>query len=226
MGSGVADQEVFDWQLEQQLNEEHRGGPYSQYEILNFGVAGYTGLQELWVFENDALSFHPNAVFYVAHQIEKEILVRNFADRLIRDIEIPYDYLVEIAERADVQAGMSQEDAERLLIPYADELLTWTYRRLVSISQENGVIPVWIFMPTMEIPVTQEVVNVLAEEAKEAGFVVVTLDDMYEGQDISSLIVAEWDLHPNAKGHRLIAENLYREILTNPDLSASFGIRP
>lgn len=226
MGSGVADEEIFEWRLEQRLNEEHQGGAYSKYEILNFGVAGHSALQELWAFESDAISFHPNATFYVAHQIEKEILVRNFADRVIRGIEIPYDYLVEIANRAGVQLGMSQEDAEKLLIPYGDELLSWTYHRVANTSREKGILPVWIFMPTLEAPVTQEVVTELANEAKEAGFVVVTIDDIYQGRDVRSLVVAEWDLHPNAKGHQLIAENLYREILNNPDIANSLDINP
>lgn len=224
MGSGVADNETFEWQLEQQLNKEQQGGAYSKYEILNFGVAGYSALQELWVFEKEAVSFKPNAVFFVSHQIEKEILVRNLADRLIRGVEIPYDYLVELGQKAGVKPGMLQEDAEKLLTPYGDELVSWTYRRVVETSREENILPVWIFLPTLEMPVSQEVVDKLANEARDAGFDVLTLDDTFKGRDIKSLIVAEWDLHPNAKGHQLIAKNLYQKILNNPELSNSLGI--
>jgi hypothetical protein len=35
MGYGVADEEDFDWLLEDRLNRENAGGQYAKYEILN-----------------------------------------------------------------------------------------------------------------------------------------------------------------------------------------------
>jgi hypothetical protein len=226
MGSGVANNETFDWQLEQRLNKDKTGGVYSNYEILNFGVAGYSALQELWVYERDSISFKPNAVFFVAHQLEKEIMVRNLADRIIKGVDIPYDFLVEVSKKAGVHSGMLQDEAERLLTPYSDEILSWTYHRVVETSREKGILPVWIFMPTLESPVTQEVTDELTKEAKDAGFVVINIEDIYKGRDIKSLVVAEWDLHPNARGHQLIANKLYQAILDNPVLYDSLGINP
>jgi hypothetical protein len=42
MGSGAADGEVFEAVLENRLNTEYGGEAYERYEILNFGVAGYS----------------------------------------------------------------------------------------------------------------------------------------------------------------------------------------
>jgi len=39
---------------------------------------------------------------------------------------------------------------------------------------------------------------------------------VYEGKDEIDLWVAEWDQHPNAKGHRIIADRLTRELLQRP----------
>ena len=52
----------------------------------------------------------------------------------------------------------------------------------------------------------------LTRVAEESGFIVLDLSDAYQNQDPDSLVVAYWDKHPNAKGHSLIAEDLYRKL--------------
>jgi hypothetical protein len=78
---------------------------------------------------------------------------------------------------------------------------------------EQGITPVWVFMPTLEAPLAEEYAAQLAETAEAAGFVLVDLSDVYDGQDLETLIVAEWDKHPNARANRLIAERLYQALL-------------
>ncbi|NJN43814.1 MAG: hypothetical protein HC806_03115 [Anaerolineae bacterium] len=48
---------------------DNNGDEIQNYEILNFGVAGYSALQELYVFEEDALKFEPDAVFFCSPSI-------------------------------------------------------------------------------------------------------------------------------------------------------------
>ncbi len=114
------------------------------------------------------------------------------------------------------QAGATREatkvENERHLQPIGREILSWTYRRIVETSRAHGILPVWIFMPTLEYPLREEIVTDLAGLAKESGFIVLNLSDAYENQDTESLVVAYWDKHPNAKGHQLIAESLYRAL--------------
>lgn len=225
MGSGVSNDETFEAVLEERLNSENMGTVYSEYEILNFGMAGYSALQELWAYESRALSFRPQAAFYVAHQLETDILVRNLADRAVRGAELPYEHLVDVINRAGVRTGMSSEEAERRLQPFGAELVAWTYQRFVQISQENDVLPVWVFLPTLEASVDLEIAQELEEEAVTAGFKIVSLADVYQGKDIRSLIVADWDYHPNQEGHKMVAVRLYQEILSTPELSQAFGIK-
>ena len=54
----------------------------------------------------------------------------------------------------------------------------------------------------------------LADLAAEAGFAIVNLSDVYDNQNREALRVAEWDWHPNAQGHRLLAERLYTALKT------------
>jgi hypothetical protein len=213
MGSGVADGEVFVQQLEDRFNRENTGEQYNQYEFLNFGMAGHSALQELWVFESQVLSFRPDAVLFVSHQREEDVVVRNLANRIQHDVELPYDYLYEVARRAGVEAGMAQVDIERRLRPYGPEIVSWTYERFVSLAHELGVEPVWVFVPILEAPPSEEEKVKLRRQAQEAGFITLDLSDVYEGYDATSLIVAEWDMHPNAKAHTLIAERLYQALV-------------
>jgi hypothetical protein len=218
MGSGVGDDEVFEAVLEVHLNELNDHETYEKYEILNFGVAGFSSLQELWIFEDQALSFEPAALFFVSHQIEEEVTVRNLVQSVTTGVEIPYDDLVEVAGKAGVQQGMSQSEGERLLKPYGEEILAWVYHRFVEIAGERGITPVWIFMPTLEFPLDAGEKTRLAGMAEEAGFITLDLADVYDNQDIGSVIVAEWDRHPNAKGNQLIAARLFKALQEKEEL--------
>ena len=53
----------------------------------------------------------------------------------------------------------------------------------------------------------------MMRHAKEAGFVVLDLSDVYKNDTLQSLSRSERDQHhPNAKGHRIIADRLYEEL--------------
>lgn len=209
MGLGVADDEGFEWLLEERLNREYGGDRYARYEILNFAVPGYSALQDLIVLEQRAVSFQPDAIFFMSHQRDEESVVQYLADRISAGADLPYPELVELIGRAGIAPGATKKEAERDLQPFGPELLSWTYRHIVEVSRANGILPVWIFMPTLEDPVQEEEVVYLAGLAEEAGFVILDLSDAYDNQDLDSLVVAYWDKHPNAEGHRLIAEHLY-----------------
>lgn len=212
MGYGVEDAEGFDPLLENRLNQENAGSPYTSYEILNFAVPGYSAIQDLIVFENKALSFEPNAIFFMAHQREEQAAVLYLAELISTEAEVPYPELMEIARRAGAEPGMTKAEVVRHLNPYSSEILSWTFRRIVEVSQTHGVLPVWIFMPTLEDPLHEEEIIHLTGLAAESGFVVLDLSHAYDNQDTNSIVVAYWDKHPNAKGHSLIADELYRKL--------------
>jgi hypothetical protein len=212
MGSGVADDEVFEGLMEARLNAEQAGNRYRAYEILNFAVPGYSALQELIALEQKGLAFRPNALFFMAHQREEEAVVRYLADRVSVGAELPYPGLLELVGQADVQPGATKAEIERRLQPHAGDILAWTYGRIVEVSRAQGVLPVWIFMPTLEAPLQAAERDHLASVAAAAGFIVLDLSDAYQNQDEAALVVAYWDKHPNAHAHRLIAERLYQAL--------------
>ncbi len=148
----------------------------------------------------------------MAHQQEEDSVVRYLVNRISAGADLPYPDLMELVGRAEIEPEATNVEMERLLKPLAPEILEWTYRRIAETSRAHGILPVWIFMPTLEAPLQEEEIIQLASLAEEAGFIVLNLSDAYDNQDLESLVVAYWDKHPNAKGHMLIAESLYRAL--------------
>jgi hypothetical protein len=79
-------------------------------------------------------------------------------------------------------------------------------------------VPVLIFLPQVRGGTWQEETPETLQIAKEAGFIVIDLSDVFDGEDLESIRLAEWDDHPNAKGHRLVADRLYQAIVQRPDI--------
>jgi hypothetical protein len=212
MGLGVADGEDFGWLLEERLNRENTVNQYAGFEILNFAVPGYSPIQNLMILEQKIVSFQPNTLFYVAHQREEEAAVMYLADRISAGADLPYPELIELARLAGAESAATKDENIRRLQPIRAEILSWTYRRVVETSRVQGILPVWIFMPTLENPLHEDEITQLTGIAHESGFIVLNLFDAYENQNLESIVVAYWDKHPNAKGHMLIAEDLYRKL--------------
>ena len=57
----------------------------------------------------------------------------------------------------------------------------------------------------------------MLDRARDAGFVVLDLGGIYRGIDGTELRLAEWDAHPNVRGHQIIAAGLYEAIVQHAD---------
>jgi len=216
MGSGVRREETFEAVLEARLNQQGAGGPAGCYEILNFAVYGYNPLFQATVLEKVA-TFQPRAILYVAHPEDSDRIVRFIVQTIRAGKHLPFDDLSAIVQRAGVEPQMPDRVATQRLAPLADEIMSWLYRRLVEDSRRHGIAAGYIFLPMVAETLRPPDVGRQIALAREAGFLMFDLSDVYVGSDRESLWVAEWDAHPNASGHRLIADRLYSLILQNRD---------
>lgn len=217
MGWGVADGETFEAILEQRLNHEWAGKPYAKYEILNFGVFGYQPPQQLVMIEK-ALQFEPQAVFYVATGREMSRAARYLIQAVQKGRAIPYDPLRAIVQQAGVTAQTEETTAIRRLAPFQGDILAWTYQYIVEACRARGVVPVLIFLPQVREGTWQEETAETLRIAEAAGFLVIDLADVYRNRDITLIRLAEWDYHPNTRGHQLIAEHLYTALQAKQDV--------
>ncbi|MEF8699893.1 MAG: hypothetical protein V5B33_11365 [Candidatus Accumulibacter sp. UW20] len=223
MGWGVGDGETFEALLEDRLNREPVSTAFKQVELLNYGIPGYQPPAQLATLDR-ALAMQPNAVVYIAAGREISRSADYLAEVVGKRMPIPYPALASIVERSGVRPDMDQAAALKLLQPQAAEILQAVYELIAQRCRENGIRPVWVFMPQVREGSWQEETPQTVRLATAAGFSVINLADVYEGEDKATLRLAEWDDHPNMLGHRLVADALYRALAADP--AALFGPAP
>lgn len=216
MGWGVPDGETFEALLEERLNQAPLGNGSRRFELLNFGVPGYQPPQQLTNFER-ASKLEPNVLFYVATGRELRRSAHYLAEVVRKGIAIPYPTLQAIVDRAGTQRGMDETQAQRSLEPHGAEILDAVYRHIADEARARGMRIVWIFLPQVRGGSWQEETADAIRLATDAGFTIVSLDDIYTGHPIEALRLSEWDDHPNGLAHRMIAERLYQELSARAD---------
>ena len=220
MGAGVADDETFEGLLETNLTDR-LGRPI---EILNFGVSDYEPARRALSLTQKAAAFSPDIVLYVAHA--NDFQVRHLALRYTSGTPRPYPFevLEQALDAADVTTSMSYGEVRERLKPYGKQIVRDLYAEMAEDARDLGAKPVWVYVPSIkryEGPKTDAAE--LRDIAREAGFLTISLEELFKGQDIERLWLREWDQHPNALGHRLIADRL-EEVLTDPDVARQIGL--
>ncbi|MBA2245336.1 MAG: hypothetical protein H0W11_10295 [Gemmatimonadetes bacterium] len=225
MGSGVPHEKSFEALVEEQLNREQAGGPYAHYEILNFAVSGYAPYHHALLMQDKVFEFEPDAIFFVSHRNDAGRVFANLSRMIPSGVAIPDAELAAILERAGVEPEMRRSEIDRRLRPHGDDLLRWSYRRMVHAARQQGAVPVWIMVPLISETsgkLTPQMEH-LQRLASEAGFVTWSLTEAYRGQDRQLLALATWDAHPSVGAHQLLADQLYQAVLANAQV---LGLEP
>jgi hypothetical protein len=206
MGSGVEEDADFETLIENRLNRDNTGKPYSKYEILNFAVENYNPMKQIWVLEEKALAFEPNAMIYVGHAGDDKRAARQLAKLVHDGVDPHYPYLRDLVQQAKATHDMPESEIARRIGPLAEELMTWTFRRLAETCRAHNIRPTYILLPQLGLSVDPEP---QLKMAREAGFSVLNVSDVYNGYDPKSLWASEWDSHPNARGHQMLAQRIF-----------------
>jgi D-alanyl-lipoteichoic acid acyltransferase DltB (MBOAT superfamily) len=234
MGTGVNDDDVFEAVLERQLNAQHGA---VRYEILNFSVAGHSLLQQMALLEERVFQFEPDVVILTAaspKHLEQHLLAHLTRSVLPLGIEIPfpelrailaaqgiekwggdglpvpYGALRTLSNRIGIPAVMPQVEAESRLRPVLDDIVAWLIQRAGATVREHGAVPILLGLDDVTATTSAGVPG--ADAARASGFVVIDMFDVYHAQPVEALRIAPWDNHPNATGHRMIADRLLVEL--------------
>ena len=233
LGTFVAEHEMFETVLEERLNRESRGRP--RYEILNFAVTNHSLTQELALLEDRVLDFDPDIVIVTIPSRGRFRSAEHLVSIVESGIAIPYDGLRAIA----AEAGLLDDMATGVPIPFATvrtllasvgvdtrmphaeahvrardlstRLTAWTLGRIAEVTRSRGIQPVLLALDNVIDPPRERIPELAM--ARETGFIVFDLLDIWEDGPQDSLRIADWDRHPNADGHRLIADRLHEELL-------------
>jgi hypothetical protein len=236
LGTFVGDDETFANVLEDRLNRDYP----ARVEILNFAVTNHSLLQELALLETRVLDFDPDIVIVTIPSQGRYRTAEHLVQVLDAGIDIPYAELRGIARSAGLLADMKTgvplpfAAARRLAatagidtrMPYNEALArardlspaitAWALQRIVDVTTERDIRPVLLALDNVMDPPPAEIPEI--GMARQAGFVVFDLLDVYQNEAHELLRVAPWDKHPNAHGHRLIADRLHDELRTHRQL--------
>jgi hypothetical protein len=218
-GNGVKENETYENLVEDRLNHELPDLHYSRYEILNMSL-GNTGLfQRLLRLEQQGFQFKPDVAILSVSAVDQPFFARHLSRALSLGIEPPPGYR-EIVERVTRKAGingkMPKLMIERRLQPYMGELYEWTFHRFAQQCEQHGIYPLVVYRPEpvdfggRDQTERSEVIGL----ARAAGLEVIDLSPAFDlVTNRNTLVIAKWDHHTNALGHRLLADKLYEGLV-------------
>jgi hypothetical protein len=136
-------------------------------------------------------------------------------------LSVPYAPLLALVRAMGADAVMPRVEAESRLDPIVDDMIAWSIRRAGDAARQSGAVPVLLGLDDVATKPPTRVPGSAA--AAENGFVVIDLYNVFQGHDHATLRLASWDEHPNAAGHRLIANRLLQELHRN-DAALKLGL--
>lgn len=210
MGLNVDDGEPFESALEERMNRELSGRFHARYEILNFGVNGYNPPTQVAVLDKKVLGFKPDALVLVVHLQDSFFAVQRFAKSLRKGIEPMDDALRRIAQDANIDARTPERRAEKRLAAHWPRLYEWAFGQIAERCLREGIRPLMVYMPAPGGSGSRRKdAELTIDLARKAGFAVIDLESVFAGVPPDMLKVAPWDAHPNALGHKMIADALF-----------------
>jgi len=207
MGTGVNNEQVFEAIAENKLNEYYKGSP--KVELMNFGVWGYTLVQEMEQMRDRVPQFHPDAIMVFSHTDEYEHGARNFTRYIRNGIPLKYEFLQDIKRRSGVRQTMNEVEIKSRVKPYMRSLYQWCYHAIDSMCRANNIRPIWVFLPVTNQSTTPADVAEYARQARSEGFETLDLYGVFNNMPVSKVAISDFDNHPTPLGHELIANKLF-----------------
>lgn len=212
MGSGVSNGENFESILEKELNKSKNA-----VEILNFGTGGYHLIQSVYVTDHKVTRFQPDYLFYFIHSSDRERCLEDLVNLYQKNTGLTYSLLIEIIDKAKVNHDMCRLEIYNRLKPYINEIMIWGYGLIYNKCKEYNITPIMVYLPA-KASLKQDNDKVFCvENAKKIGFYIIDLTSVYNGHKPKDIQLNLWDAHPNQKGHKIIADKLFEELMKKKD---------
>jgi hypothetical protein len=218
MGMGVSDREVFKQLVEDRLNREDVGDDIHRFEIMNFAFRGQDAFQKLATLETRAFPFSPDAVFWVTYGLEDQITMRRQARVFKQEIEVPQPYrefIQGVFDKTNCEPDFPDERLMRSLQPFGNDMLRFVYKRLIEQCRQRGI-KIWVvyrpdqhespYVPKGDRKRTLELIQ-------EMGLPILDLTPaLNQVKNRRGLMVEGDENHYNEEGHRLLADELYKQL--------------
>ena len=210
--------------LENRLNELQLTPDIQKFEVLSFAVGGYRITQIMDTMVEKAARFRPDVYLVAITSVSVSHRWSYHIGHLLqRKIDLKYESLRRVVTEAHVQPTDSLETMDRKLTPFTPAVLQWCLEQMTEHASRQGAKMVILLVPE---PLPADIIASQFTQARpiidKIGVPVIDLLDTYgASKNLIELRVSRDDLHPNARGHEMIFENLYRKITQDPKLSAT-----
>ena len=216
-GWGVPQNQIFAFRLEQLL----QGRLQRPVRVINTGVCGYNTVQEVTYFKQEGITFQPDLVMltYVQNDIEENIRPfdpwtggKSLPDMAMRMLGKLWFYrLAHHTYRYAESEQLNGQSSNPLQGGAGWNHSMSALDELVAMCDEHNI-PLIVFFrrshPGENNPLFEDVVrHVLGAPVKDMG-------QWFVGLYEFSLVNSKVDGHPNAEGHRVMAEHMADEIVS------------
>ena len=231
MGNGVADEETFEHLLETRLNAAALPPGVQRIELLNFGIDAFSLSQQVALLEERVLAFSPDVVI-ASHYHQNRMMTSAYLVKLVtRGIAPTDDRIASLLDQAGL-TGAERGSVPMLFAPVrraaramgldprmpsvevtararriSDAVLAASFERFARVSRAAGATPLVLALNDVLDGVGTDVPH--DEGIRSARLPVINLLDAYPEGRRPELRLGPWDNHPNAAGHRLIADRLH-----------------
>jgi hypothetical protein len=226
-GSGVKDEALFESLVESRLNSSISSDEEtSRYEFLNFAVFGYSVFERLYALEHKVLDFQPDAVLFVVNGAEDINMLSHLSSIVKEGRDCPYSIISEMLAEARATPEMSHALVEAKVRPFVQHLTFWCLGEFVTDCHAQGIQPCVVFRPSptaltgMEYEKERQFVAELHQKAREFEVPLYDLSGAFGGFNTKSLVVSNEDDHCNERAHALLADELYRQMVSPEGLQA------
>jgi hypothetical protein len=208
----------FEALVEERFNREKPVQGIDSFEFLNFAANGYSLMQFVWQAEHRAPAFDPDVLILATIGEELQFTRDQITRVVTAGVPLP-PFVADVAQRAGVRRSTKQWSIQRRLATGSTpfELHARGYREIADAARQRGIIPVWIYLPSITKVETHGEYELLSRAARDAGFLEIDLRDAFVGVDSTAISLPGDLLHPNVLGHEIIARRLYDALLANRD---------
>ncbi len=228
MGFGVPDDQIFETIVETRLNATlaAAGGPH--VEILNFAMSGLSPLGDIPMVRQRVAPFHPGFVLVVTHPTDAMWVNRDLSHSVREGLPDDSPFLERVLRDARIASTTPEAIATPRLTPFEPAVLAWAYRQTAASIHAIGATPLALFLPLPEnLPMTPAKIAAAAQQTavlRRSGFAVIDFTSIFAHERPADLMLPEPTHHSNVRAHRLVADALYRALLTDPRVGLTQAI--
>lgn len=206
-GWGVEQPASFVQVLENELNSRAKELGFERFEVLNFGVPGYSTFQEVGLFEEVGLRFKPDAV--IVYFVENDFGLPFF----INDFSNP-EALVAAGSYKQLHSQLPTEEKERKEALFELIRPNKSFERLLEISSPAGAKVFVTINPNRKVDKMYKLLSVLPRlpEIKYLNIRPGVKDAIDRSGAPIETFSLKGDPHPSESKHKLIGEELFKQL--------------